>query len=306
MKYLIIGSGGTGGSIGGFLGMKKENQVAFISRGKNLEAIRKNGLILSSGIKGEIHLKDEIKVFSKEEYNEKADVIFICVKTYSIDEILYIVENACKKNTVIIPVMNGFNVGEKIADKIKKGIVLDGCMYISAYVDSPGNIVQLGKLFKVVFGPRKNQVVDMELLKKIKNDLNECNIETKLSNSIWKDTFLKFSFISTYAACGAYYDIDAGKMQEEGIYRSKFISLNKEIFNIGKTLELMDVDCCEANLQTLDKLTKDTTASTQKDIKKGNKSEIDSLIFEVVRLGQSLNVNIDNYEEVSVLLKSNI
>ena len=47
----------------------------------------------------------------------------------------------------------------------------------------------------------------------------------------------------------------------------------------------MEVDCCETNLQTLDKLTKDTTASIKKDIKKENKSEIDSLIFEVARLG---------------------
>lgn len=68
----------------------------------------------------------------------------------------------------------------------------------------------------------------------------------------------------------------------------------------------MEVNCCETNLQTLDKLTKDTTASMQKDIKKGNKSEIDSLIFEVVRLGQLLNINVANYEEVSFLLKSSI
>lgn len=36
MKFLIIGTGGTGSCIGGFLA-SKNNDVSFISRGKNLE-----------------------------------------------------------------------------------------------------------------------------------------------------------------------------------------------------------------------------------------------------------------------------
>lgn len=36
----------------------------------------------------------------------------------------------------------------------------------------------------------------------------------------------------------------------------------------------------------------------QKHMEKVNKSEIDSLIFAVIGLGKSLNINIDDYEKV--------
>lgn len=42
MKYLIVGTGGTGGCIGGFLA-KSGKDVSFIARGSHLEAIRENG-----------------------------------------------------------------------------------------------------------------------------------------------------------------------------------------------------------------------------------------------------------------------
>ena len=49
-KYLIIGTGGVGGSIAGFLALNGED-VTCIARGSHLEAIRKYGLHLKSDLK---------------------------------------------------------------------------------------------------------------------------------------------------------------------------------------------------------------------------------------------------------------
>lgn len=43
MKYLVIGAGGTGGSIGGFM-TEAGKDIIVIAREKPLEAIQKNGL----------------------------------------------------------------------------------------------------------------------------------------------------------------------------------------------------------------------------------------------------------------------
>ena len=51
-KYLIIGTGGVGGSIAAFLALAGHN-VTCIARGAHLKAMRKNGLMLKSGLKGE-------------------------------------------------------------------------------------------------------------------------------------------------------------------------------------------------------------------------------------------------------------
>ena len=289
MKYLIIGAGGTGACIGGFLA-SNNNDVTFISRGTNLEHMKQNGLRLETGIKGEIYLP-KVKVFSDKEYMDKADVIFICVKSYSIDDIIPIIAKATYEKSVIIPIINGYGIGEKISKKLITSHVLDGCIYISAFIDAPGSIIQRGNLFRIVFGTRKGDSVNFSILNEIRNTLCECGIDAIVSDNIKRETFKKFTFISSYASCGAYYDISAKEMQEEAKYRQTFKELCKEIEKIGNKLEIeLDVDITEANLKILDSLTPDTTASMQKDIKEGKKSEIDGLIFEVVRLAEKLGV----------------
>lgn len=84
MNYLIIGTGGVGGCIAGFLALAGKD-VTCIARGKHLEAIRRQGLHLKSDLKGEHFLR--VKACTAEEYRGKADVILVCVKGYSIDSI---------------------------------------------------------------------------------------------------------------------------------------------------------------------------------------------------------------------------
>ena len=49
-KFLIIGTGGVGGSIAGFLALAGKD-VTCIARGKHLKAIREKGLHLKSDLK---------------------------------------------------------------------------------------------------------------------------------------------------------------------------------------------------------------------------------------------------------------
>lgn len=298
MKYLIIGTGGTGGCIGGFLA-SKNNDVSFISRGKNLEQMKQNGLKLKTGIKGEIYLP-KVKVLSDEEYTDKADVIFVCVKSYSIDDVIPVIRNASHENSIIIPTANGYGIGEKISSKLNTLHVLDGCIYISAFIDAPGSITQLGNFFKIVFGTRKSDSINSSILNDIKNTLCDCGINTIVSDNIQRDTFKKFTFISSFASCAAYYDITAKTIQQEGKYRQTFKELCEEIKKIGNKLELkLDVDITEENLKIVDSATPNTTSSMQKDMKEGKKSEIDGLVFEVVRLADKFGVNVPVYSMIA-------
>lgn len=298
MKYLIIGTGGTGGCIGGFLA-SNNNDVTFISRGKTLDQMKQNGLKLKTGIKGELYLPN-IKVFSDKEYTDKADVIFACVKSYSIDDIIPIIRDASHENSIIIPIMNGYGIGEKISKKLNTGHVLDGCMYISAFIDDSSSITQLGNLFRIVFGTKKGDSVNSSILNDIKTTLCDCGIDAIVSDKIERDTFKKFTFISAYASCAAYYDIPAKEMQQKGNYRQTFMELCEEIKQIGNKLGIeLDVDITETNLKIVDSLTPDTTASIQKDMKKGRKTEIDGLIFEVVRLANHVGVCTPIYSKIA-------
>ncbi|MDE5760841.1 MAG: NAD(P)-binding domain-containing protein, partial [Bacteroides sp.] len=84
LKYLIAGTGGVGGSIAAFLALAGKD-VTCIARGEHLAALRQHGLQLHSDLKGEHTL--HLPACTAEEFQGKADVIFVCVKGYSVSSI---------------------------------------------------------------------------------------------------------------------------------------------------------------------------------------------------------------------------
>lgn len=290
MKYLIIGAGGIGGSVGGFLASSGKD-VSFIARGNTLDVLKNNGLRLKSGIKGELYLPG-VKAFSGDEYNDKADVIFICVKDYSLDSIIPVIEKACHSKSIIIPLLNGYGIGQRLNSRLNSANAAEGCIYVSAFIEKPGSIIQLGNLFKLIFGLGKGINIDAGFLEDIKADLVDSGIDAVISDKIEYEIFKKFSFVSSCAACGIYYDITAGSIQSMERYRNTFLKLCREINEIGKALNFhFEPDLVKTNLKNLYTLSPDATSSLYKDIKAGKNSELDSLIFNVVRMGDKLGVD---------------
>jgi len=298
MNYLIIGTGGTGGCIGGYLSNSGKD-VTFIARGAHLKAIKDKGLIVHSSLKGEIKLKN-VKAYDVDEEFGKFDVIFVCVKGYSLYETVSTIKKASHAKTIVIPILNALSAEEKLWASLPDITILGGCIYVSAYISSPGKITQGIKIFRVVFGTKENTNVDMNLLCDIQSDLNESGIDGVLSDNIKRDIFRKFSFTSAYAATGAYFDAMAGEFQKDGECRRMFVSLLKELAKISKVLITnVDTNLMEENLGILADLNSDTTASMQKDIKAGKNFEKDELIFEVVRIAEKYDIDVPNYKRIA-------
>ena len=140
MKYLIAGTGGVGGSIAGFLSLAGKD-VTCIARGAHLQAIQTNGLKLKSDLKGEHTLA--IPATTAEEFNGKADVIFVCVKGYSVDSITELIKRAAHDKTIVIPILNVYGTGPRIQRLVPGVTVLDGCIYIVGFVSGTGEITQM-------------------------------------------------------------------------------------------------------------------------------------------------------------------
>ena len=168
MNYLVIGTGGVGGSIAGFLALAGR-EVTCIARGKHLEAIRKQGLHLKSDLKGDHFLP--VKACTADSFDGKADVIFVCVKGYSIESIRDVLERAAKPDTLVIPILNVYGTGPRIGRMTPAVTVLDGCIYIVGFVSGEGEITQMGNIFRLVFGARPEQGITRERLEVIASDL---------------------------------------------------------------------------------------------------------------------------------------
>ncbi len=303
MKYLVAGTGGVGGSIAGFLALAGK-EVSCVARGAHLKAIRDRGLILRSDLKGEHTLP--IQAFTAEEYTGKADVIFVCVKGYSIDSIPDLLRRASHKQTVVIPVLNVYGTGPHIQERVPEITVLDGCIYIVGFISAPGEVTQMGKIFRMVFGAHRGTKTPDGLLEAVQRDLTESGIKAELSEDINRDTFIKWSFISAMAVTGAYYDVPMGEVQKPGHIRDTFIGLSRESAALGQKLGIgFPEDTVSYNLRIIDKLDPGSTASMQKDLARGHDSEIGGLLFDMIRLAGEHQLEVPTYQKVAQKFKTN-
>lgn len=299
MKYLIIGAGGTGGAIAGYMG-KAGKDVTVIARGEHLQAIQKNGGLRI--IRPEDEFFAKVKASDMEHYGEKPDVIFVCVKGYSIGDTIPFIRRISDAHTIVIPILNIYGTGAQMQKELPGILVTDGCIYVASEKKAPGEILMSGLILRVVFGVRRPEEYRPEL-KVIQDELNESGIMGILSDHIQRDALLKFSYVSPQGACGLYYGIPAGPMQKAGKYRDTFAELVHEIDVLARAMGIdFEEDVVKRNLDILDDLTPNMTTSMQKDVAAGHQSEIDGLIYSVVRMGKQYGVELPAYEKIAAAL----
>ena len=293
MTYLVIGAGGTGGAVAAFL-KKAGKDVTLLARGRNLEAIQKNGLTLKK--------KDSsftVDITAVEDCWDKKDVIFVCVKWYSLDNIMPYIKRASHENTVVIPILNIYGTGEYIQERISMGEALNGCVYITAEKESDGVVYMSGDIFRIVFGNISGNTDD-ERYKAIEKDLNESGIRGILSADIRRDTFKKFTFISPMAAAGAYLDCEAKEFKRIGLAQTLFLNCIDEVCALAKAMGIALTDDMKSkNLGLMNAVADEYISSMHKDVRQGGESEMDGLIFNVVRLAKEYKVKVPTYEKIA-------
>ena len=304
MKFLVVGTGGTGGCIGGYLARQGED-VTFIARGKHLEAMRANGLQVNSVRVGDFNI-NPVKAYTMEEYSDTPDVVFVCVKYYSLQETLDFLKDIVDEHTIVIPILNVYGTGGKMQKELPC-TVTDGCVYIFSLIETPGVIRQGAPIFKMYFGFRKDQNFTKEqeaLLKFVEEKLKTAGVEAYYTTQIEKDALQKFACVSPMGTAGMYYNAVAGDLMKEGEMRETFLGLAREVEAVGHAMGLdYEVSLEIVSDNVLKGLTQNATTSMQRDVMAGGYSEVDGLVHEMVRLGYELGVPVPNYEKISLWAK---
>lgn len=298
MKYLVIGAGGTGGALGAYLA-RGGKDVTLIARGAHLAAIQSRGLRI---VMPENVFTVSPDAADTEHYEQTPDVVFVCVKGYSLEAIIPFLKRITGGNTVVIPLLNIYGTGGKLQQRLPGVPVMDGCIYIASEIQAPGCILMRGGILRVVFGPRSPEE-SLPVLKQIEAELNECGIRGILSENIRRDALKKFAYVSPQGACGVYYDVTAGAMQRPGPYRECFKALAAEIVLLARAMGVrFEGDIVQQNLDILDALEPEMTTSMQRDLKSGGPSELDGLVYEVVRMGEKYGAVLPEYRKIAAEL----
>lgn len=304
MKYLIIGAGGTGGPLGFYL-TKAGKDVTLIARGAHLKALNEHGLTMDRLWNGTTE-NIPVKAVDMEHYDEQPDVILVCVKGYSLDDTVPFIRKVMKKNTIVIPILNIYGTGGKLQKQLPEILVTDGCIYVAATIKKPGVLEQYGKVLSLVFGVR-DQSESRPELEEIQADLESCGIRALLSHHIQRAALEKFSYVSPIGAAGLYYNATAADFMKEGAPRESFKEMIREIGALAEAMgHPFHKDMVTRNLEVLSTLAPEATTSMQRDVMAGKPSEIDGLVYEVVRLGKEYDVPVPEYEKVAAKLSKEL
>ena len=315
MKYAIIGAGGTGGILGFYM-TKADRDVTLIARGRHLAVMQEKGLAVEKMWDGTTEIIP-VKAMDMEHYDEQPDVVLVCVKGYSLEDTIPFIQRVAKPSTIVIPVLNIYGTGAKMQEQLPKLLVTDGCIYVSANIKEPGVLIQHGRILRVVYGVRNmsTQKVNikraheemLDALKNIKKDFDVSGIDGVLSENIQRDALEKFSYVSPIGAAGLYYHATAADFQREGKQREAFKTMIREIAALAEAMGVpFECDMVEVNLKILSSLAPEATTSMQRDVMEGKDSEIDGLIYEVVRMGERYHVPVPMYAKVAEKLRENL
>ena len=312
MQYAIIGAGGTGGILGFYM-TKADRDVTLVARGRHLAAMQEKGLAVEKMWDGTTEIIP-VKAMDMEHYDEQPDVVLVCVKGYSLEDTIPFIQRVAKPSTIVIPVLNIYGTGAKMQEQLPKLLVTDGCIYVSANIKEPGVLIQHGRILRVVYGVRnmstqkvnikRGQEEILDALKNIKKDFDDSGIDGVLSENIQRDALEKFSYVSPIGAAGLYYHATAADFQREGKQREAFKTMIREIAALAEAMGVpFERDMVEVNLKILSSLAPEATTSMQRDVMEGKDSEIDGLVYEVVRMGERYHVPVPMYAKVAEKLR---
>ncbi len=284
---LIVGAGGVGGFIAGKIITSGKYRVSLMARKDHLKAIREKGLILNTVDKKNILCKPHIATDSFKEI-PSPDLVFITVKGYDLESVTNQLAKRINGNTIILPLLNGVDIYDRVKKIISDSTVLPGCIYVSSHIEKPGIVTQTGGKGLIIFGkdPEKPEINPGD----VKKILEEAEIPYQWEENPFTAIWTKFVFIASFALVTAYSGKTIGEVldDEKLIYLVR--SMGSEIVEIAKKKGVkLSNNVIEEAIEKARSFPHDTKTSYQRDIETpGKPNEGDLFGGTIVRMGKEL------------------
>jgi len=291
----VIGVGGVGGYFGGKLAHRFSTMpdasanIFFAARGKHLEAIKKDGLIVKSPEFGSIACRPALATDRVSDFPE-IDLFLVCVKGYDLMDVATSIKNRIKERTVIIAPLNGADIRERLRNEIKSGIILPACVYLSSYVEGPGVVVHIGAPGRIIFGrdPDHPGTTPHDVFRILEESSINYDWKDDANPAIWE----KYMFIASFGLISARYNRTLGEILEEPFLEEEVLGIMNEIYSIAlkKKIGLPD-NIVDLSLKKAATFPRETQTSLQRDVhQKRGKSELELFGGTIVDLGKKLGI----------------
>lgn len=202
-------------------------KIYFVARGRHLEMIRKNGLILKTSDHGVLNCKPAL---ATDKIGELADmdVFIIGVKGFHLDEVSRALSGILREDTVILPLLNGVDIRERLRHHLRRGTILPACVYVSSHIEEPGVVVQSGKPGRIILGPDPDHPAYQP--KALLEVLKEASISYDWVDNAYPAIWEKYIFIASFGLVSARFDKTLDEIFEDDHLRTLVRSIMEEIY----------------------------------------------------------------------------
>jgi len=289
----IIGLGG----VGGYFGFKinqaneidKQNKISFIARAKTYEIVKEKGLtLLSPEHKNKTTIPDSIHQNISEIKNP--DLILICVKEYDLENICNQLTKIITKKTILLPMMNGANIYDRIRMIIPNNIILPSCVYVASHIKEKGIIEHKGKTGKLVFGKDPKHL--SEDINWVINLINQSRIDYDFKEDSLVDIWTKFIFIASFGLVTAKHNSSIGTVCHDKSQRKEAIEIMEEINLVASHKNIfLGENIIQKTFDKASTFPPNTPTSLQLDVNsKKENNELELFAGAIINYGISLNI----------------
>lgn len=310
MNIGVLGVGGVGGYFGGKIAhfienSKSQHQVFFVARGEHLEAICKNGLELNTKENGIIVCKPSVATDDILSL-PLLDICLICVKSYDLKDVIDKLKDRIHPNTVILPLLNGVDIHQRIRGLITDGIILPACVYVGTHIEKPGTVTQRGGRCRILYGPDPDNLdSDVSVLKSL---LNDSGISNEWYQDPLPEIWSKFMFIASYGMVSASNNVTLGQILESEKLSSDTLSIMNEIYKIAVAMGIgLDEECIQNSFNKAKTFPYAAKTSFQRDFEvPGKKDERDLFGGTIIRMGKKLRIGTETAERIYLTINKKL
>lgn len=291
-RIAVIGTGGVGGYFGGKIAHSNLNNarglnVSFVARGQHYEEIKEKGLLLKMGDESITCHPTEIVNSIKE--LESPDLCLVCVKSYHLDEVIAELSDVITSDTIILPLLNGVDIYERVRAKITKGIVLPACVYVGTHIEKPGLVKQTGRSGVILAGKHnKEEEIDVDM---INSFFSAGGINFKWQDNPYMAIWEKFMFIAPFSLVCGYSAKSIGEVVEDRELKNGVRKIMEEIYAITNKIGLQfDEDIVDKSLNKANNFPYEMRTSYQRDLEGKGPNEGDLFGGSIIRIGKEKGV----------------
>src|SRR6201987_5227553 len=190
MRIAVMGTGGVGGYFGARLA-GAGHEVAFVARGRQLEALRAKGLRVESPL-GDLHLP-AVEVTDQPAEIGPVDLVLFTVKLWDTLEAAESVKPLLGEGSAVVSFQNGVVKDDILRDALGAGHVIGGVTFIAATIAEPGVIRHSGTLQKLVFGEYNGSLSPR--VRQFRDACADSGIDAETSEKIEQAIWEKFVFL---------------------------------------------------------------------------------------------------------------